>query len=189
HVLQGEREMVSDNISLARFNLVDIPLAPKGIPQIEVSYEVDADGILHVSAHDLGTDNIQNIDVENSSGLSDSEIEELIKESSESKVHDKQKKEIAMLRNEAEGLIYSVNKTLTTYGDRIDDETESRINSELENLEAAVKGDDYNSLNIALKSLQDVSYKFAQAIYTKKDSSSADSSKTLESKSTEIGDS
>ena len=189
HVLQGERDMVDDNISLARFNLVDIPLAPKGVPQIEVTFEVDADGILHVYAHDLGTGNIQDIVVENSSGLSDSEIENLIKESSESKEHDKHKKEIALLKNEAEGLIYSVNKTLATYGDRIDGESETRIKTELENLEAAAKEDDYHTLNTALKSLQDVSYKFAQTIYSKKDDSSANTKKTTESESTEVSDS
>lgn len=187
HVLQGERDMVSDNISLARFNLVDIPLAPKGVPQIEVTFEVDADGILHVYAHDLGTGNIQDVVVENSSGLSESEIDKLIKESSESKEQDKHKKEIALLKNEAEGLIYSVNKTLATYGDRIDGESESRIKAELENLEAATKEDDYHSLNIALKSLQDVSYKFAQTIYSKKEESAANTGKSSES--TEVSDS
>lgn len=168
HILQGEREMVGDNISLAKFNMVDIPLAPKGVPQIEVSYEVDADGILHVSAHDLGTDNIQEIVVENSSGLNDEEIDSIINQSQKSKEDDKNKKEYALLKNEAEGLIYSVNKTLSSHGDKIDSETDVRIREELKTLEDELNGDDYNSLNIALKSLQDVSYKFAQTIYSSK---------------------
>jgi len=170
HVLQGEREMVNDNISLAKFNMVDIPLAPKGVPQIEVSYEVDTDGILHVSAHDLGTDNIQKIVVENSSGLNDEEIDSIINQSQENKEVDKSKKEYALLKNEAEGLIYSVKKTLSSHGEKIDSETDSRIRSELEVLENELNSEDYNSLNIAFKSLQDISYKFAQTIYSTKGS-------------------
>jgi len=170
HVLQGEREMVNDNISLAKFNMVDIPLAPKGVPQIEVSYEVDTDGILHVSAHDLGTDNIQKIVVENSGGLNDEEIDSIINQSQKSKEVDKSKKEYALLKNEAEGLIYSVKKTLSSHGEKIDSETDSRIRSELEVLENELNSEDYNSLNIAFKSLQDISYKFAQMIYSTKGS-------------------
>ena len=170
HVLQGEREMVNDNISLAKFNMVDIPLAPKGVPQIEVSYEVDTDGILHVSAHDLGTDNIQKIVVENSGGLNDEEIDLIINQSQKSKEVDKSKKEYALLKNEAEGLIYSVKKTLSSHGEKIDSETDSRIRSELEVLENELNSEDYNSLNIAFKSLQDISYKFAQTIYSTKGS-------------------
>ncbi len=170
HVLQGEREMVNDNISLAKFNMVDIPLAPKGVPQIEVSYEVDTDGILHVSAHDLGTDNIQKIVVENSSGLNDEEIDSIINHSQKNKEVDKSKKEYALLKNEAEGLIYSVKKTLSSHGEKIDSETDSRIRSELEVLENELNSEDYNSLNIAFKSLQAVSYKFAQMIYSTKGS-------------------
>ncbi len=170
HVLQGEREMVNDNISLAKFNMVDIPLAPKGVPQIEVSYEVDTDGILHVSAHDLGTDNIQKIVVENSGGLNDEEIDSIINQSKKNKEVDKSKKEYALLKNEAEGLIYSVKKTLSSHGEKIDSETDSRIRSELEVLENELNSEDYNSLNIAFKSLQDVSYKFAQMIYSTKGS-------------------
>ena len=170
HVLQGEREMVNDNISLAKFNMVDIPLAPKGVPQIEVSYEVDTDGILHVSAHDLGTDNIQKIVVENSGGLNDEEIDSIINQSQENKEVDKSKKEYALLKNEAEGLIYSVKKTLSSHGEKIDSETDSRIRSELEVLENELNSEDYNSLNIAFKSLQDISYKFAQTIYSTKGS-------------------
>lgn len=185
HVLQGERDMVGDNISLAKFNMVDIPLAPKGVPQIDVSYEVDADGILHVSAHDLGTDNVQEIVVENSGGLSDNEIDSIINQSQKSKEDDVHRKEYALLKNEAEGLIYSVKKTLSTYGDKIDSETESRIRSELEALENEFNGNDYNSLNIALRSLQDVSYKFAQTIYSTKGSNTKTEGPTQETTSSE----
>ncbi len=185
HVLQGEREMVTDNISLAKFNMVDIPLAPKGVPQIEVSYEVDADGILHVSAHDLGTDNIQEIVVESSSGLNDEEIESLISQSNKNKEEDKSKKDYALLKNEAEGLIYSVNKTLNSHGDKIDEKTGERIRAELETLESELENNDYNALNIALKSLQDVSYKFAQSIYSSKGSDDKTKEPTTEAISSE----
>jgi len=183
HVLQGERDMVNDNISLAKFNMVDIPLAPKGVPQIEVSYEVDADGILHVSAHDLGTDNVQEIVVENSGGLNDDEIDSIINQSQESKEVDQSRKDYALLKNEAEGLIHSVNKTLSTYGDKIDSETGSRIRAELEVLEETLSGDDYNLLNIALRSLQDVAYKFAQTIYSTKGSKTETKKTTPETNS------
>ena len=177
--------MVSDNISLAKFNMVDIPLAPKGVPQIEVSYEVDADGILHVSAHDLGTNNVQEIVVENSSGLDDQQIESIINQSEKSREDDKSKKELALLKNEAEGLIYSVNKTLSSHGDKIDEETGERIRAELETLEKELENNDYNSLNIALKSLQDVSYKFAQTIYSSKGESKDTQEPTTETLSSE----
>lgn len=167
HVLQGEREIVSGNISLANFNLIDIPPAPRGVPQIEVSFEVDADGILHVSAQDLGTGSKQEVEAKNSSGLSDNEIENIIKESESSSTIDKSRKELSLLKNEAEGLIYSVNRTLKSYSEKIDSETESRIKSELENLKKSLETEDHKLINDSMKALQDASYSFAQTIYSR----------------------
>lgn len=169
HVLQGEREMVQDNISLANFNLVGIPPAPRGVPQIEVSFEVDADGILHVSAKDLGTGRLHEVEVINSSGLSDSEIKSIIQKSNESRQIDKEKKELALLKNQAEGLLYSVNKTLNTYGDNISDELKENINKASEELQEVLNSDSYKEIKESLDKLQDVSYKFADFIYSKKD--------------------
>ena len=176
HVLQGEREMVSDNVSLARFTLTDIPLAPKGVPEIEVLFEVDEDCILQVFASDLITGSVQKVKVENSGGLSDSEIKKLIQENKESKERDMQKKKVTLLKNRVEGVIYSINKALTTYGDRIDAETKLSVKTELESSKALLNEDDYSSLDVALKSLQDVSYKLAQIIYSKRDQSTASTS-------------
>ena len=176
HVLQGERELASGNISLANFNLIDIPPAPKGVPQIEVSFEVDADGILHVSAQDLGTGKKQEIEVVNSSGLSDSEIDKIIQQSEEVGETDRRKKELTLAKNEAEGLIYSVNKTLKTYEDKIDQEVKNQINLELENLENALELDDYGIIQEKMKALQEVSYNFAREIY--KNAESSDSSES-----------
>lgn len=171
HVLQGEREMVQDNISLANFNLVGIPPAPRGVPQIEVSFEVDADGILHVSAKDLGTGKIHEVEVVNSSGLSENEIKDIIQKSKESSQVDKEKKELALLKNQAEGLLYSVDRTLKTYGENISDEMKQNIQEASENLNEVLQTDSYRNIKESLDNLQDVSYRFAEYIYSKKEQS------------------
>lgn len=172
HVLQGEREMVQDNISLANFNLVGIPPAPRGVPQIEVSFEVDADGILHVSAKDLGTGKMHEVEVINSSGLSDSEIKDIIQKSKESSQADKEKKELALLKNQAEGLLYSVDRTLKTYGDNISDEMKQSITDASESLKEVLESDSYRNIKESFDNLQEVSYKFAEFIYSNKEQSS-----------------
>ena len=169
-------DSIHANISLANFNLIDIPPAPRGVPQIEVSFEVDADGILNVSAQDLGTGMKQEVEVINSSGLGDEEIEKIINESKETSSLDKKKKDLILAKNEAEGLIYSVNKTLTTYDDKISPELKESINFELDNLRDALKSDDFSVVNERMKALQEVSYSFARTIYSNKESSSEDES-------------
>lgn len=167
HVLQGERDMGYDNISLANFNLVGIPPAPRGMPQIEVSFEVDADGILHVSAKDLGTGKKQEIQVENSGGLSDTQINEIIEESGKSAQVDQKRKDLALLKNEAEGLLYSVKKTLDSYGDKIEAELKKNIEQSVLNTNSALEREDYNDLKESLDGLKNASYKFADVIYSK----------------------
>jgi molecular chaperone DnaK len=167
HVLQGERDMGYDNISLANFNLVGIPPAPRGMPQIEVSFEVDADGILHVSAKDLGTGKKQEIQVENSGGLSDIQINEIIEESGRSAQVDQKRKDFALLKNEAEGLLYSVRKTLDSYGEKIEAELKKDIEQSVENTNTALDREDYNELKESLDGLKNASYKFADVIYSK----------------------
>ena len=167
HVLQGERDMGYDNISLANFNLIGIPPAPRGMPQIEVSFEVDADGILHVSAKDLGTGKKQEIQVENSGGLSDMQINEIIEESGKSAQVDQKRKDLALLKNEAEGLLYSVKKTLDSYGDKIEPELKKNIEQSVVNTNEALQKQNYNELKESLDGLKNASYKFADVIYSK----------------------
>lgn len=169
HVLQGEREMVDDNISLANFNLIGIPPAPRGIPQIEVSFEVDADGILQVSAKDLGTGQKQEIQVVTSGGLTESEMQQIIEESKEHLEVDTKRRDLAILKNEAEGLMYSVRKTLDSYGDKIESELIENIDRSVEDMTEALNSDDYTQVKESLDHLKEASYKFAEAIYSKRE--------------------
>jgi molecular chaperone DnaK len=169
HVLQGERELVDGNISLANFNLIGIPPAPRGIPQIEVSFEVDADGILHVSAKDLGTGKKQAIHVVTSGGLSDDEIQSIISESKQYSDTDKRRKDIALLKNEAEGLLYSVRRTLDSYGDKVDADLKSRIEQSVDKMKEALTGVDYVHIKDIFEELKEASYKFAEVIYSKQE--------------------
>jgi molecular chaperone DnaK len=169
HVLQGERELVDGNISLANFNLIGIPPAPRGIPQIEVSFEVDVDGILHVSAKDLGTGKKQAIQVVTSGGLSDDDIQSIISESKQFTDTDKKRKDTALLKNEAEGLLYSVRRTLDSYGDKVDDELRSKIEQSVEKMKVALTGVDYVYIKDMFEELKEASYKFAEVIYSKQE--------------------
>jgi molecular chaperone DnaK len=168
HVLQGERDMAADNISLARFNLIGIPPAPRGMPQVEVSFEVDADGILHVSAKDLGTGKEQAIQVFPSGGLSEEEIKRMIEEGQKNLEQDRKRKEIALLKNEAEGLLYSIHKTLDAYGDKADSDIRGLIENRVERMKKVLEGQDYSEIKEALNQLKEASYRFAELIYTQK---------------------
>lgn len=170
HVLQGEREMVDDNISLANFNLIGIPPAPRGMPQIEVSFEVDADGILHVSAKDLGTGKKQAVHVVTSGGLSDGEIHKIIEESKMSSDTDRRRRDLALLKNEAEGLLYSVKKTLDSYSDKIDPELKEHLESSVREMRESLEGEDYAYIKDMLDRLKNASYKFAEVIYSRHES-------------------
>ncbi|MER3446583.1 MAG: molecular chaperone DnaK [Candidatus Dadabacteria bacterium] len=166
HVLQGEREMSTDNISLARFDLVGIPPAPKGMPQIEVSFEVDSDGILHVSAKDLGTGKEQTVRIFSSGGLSEEDIQRMIKEREIYAEEDKKRKGVVIAKNEAEGLLYSVGKTLDAYGNKVDAETRQRIRKAMERMKDVLNGEDCIEIKNAYNELQEVSYRFAEFIYS-----------------------
>ncbi len=168
HVLQGEREMSSDNISLARFNLVGIPPAPRGMPQVEVSFEVDADGILHVSARDLGTGKKQAIQVFPSGGLSEEEIQKIIEEGQKSVDEDRKRKELALLKNEAEGLLYSVNKTLDAYGEKAEPEIRKLIEKAIGRTKEVLHSESYIDIKDALNELKEASYRFAEFIYSQR---------------------
>jgi len=165
HVLQGEREMATDNKTLARFELVGIPPAPRGVPQIEVSFDIDANGLVHVSAKDLGTGKVQNIRITASSGLTEEEIKRMISDAKEHAGDDKKKKELAELKNNAEGLIYTTEKSLEEYSSALKPDDLSEIRADLEALKAVLPGTDPAPIKEALARLEGSAYRIADAIY------------------------
>ncbi|HTP51643.1 MAG TPA: molecular chaperone DnaK [Anaeromyxobacteraceae bacterium] len=165
HVLQGEREMAADNKTLARFELVGIPPAPRGVPQIEVTFDIDANGIVHVSAKDLGTGKQQQLRITASSGLGEADIQRMIKDAEAHSADDKRKKEVADLKNTAEGLIYTTEKSLEEYSSALKAEDLAEIRADLEALKAVLSGDDVEKLKEALLRLEGSAYRIADAIY------------------------
>ena len=173
HVLQGEREMASDNKTLARFELVGIPPAPRGVPQIEVAFDIDANGIVHVSAKDLGTGKQQSIRIVASSGLTEQEIQKMIGEAEQHKSADKKKKEVADLKNSADGLIYTTEKALEEYATLLPAKDMAEIRSDLEALKAIVGGDDLPKIKAAVQRLEGSAYRIADALYSSGDQKAA----------------
>jgi len=165
HVLQGEREMAADNKTLARFELVGIPPAPRGVPQIEVSFDIDANGIVHVGAKDLGTGKVQQVRVVSNSGLSEAEIQAMISDAQAHSADDKKKKELAELRNNADGLIYTTEKSLEEYGNLLSEKDREEIKADLENLKGVLNTGDPGALKEAFQRLEGSAYRIADAIY------------------------
>src|SRR6266702_3257765 len=165
HALQGEREMAGDNKTLGRFALVGIPPAPRGVPQIEVTFDIDANGIVHVSAKDLGTGKSQQIRITASSGLSEVEIQRMIKDAESNKSDDKKKKELADLKNNAEGLIYTTEKSLEEYASALRPEDLEEIKADLEVLKDTLPHGDPIVIKEALVRLEGSAYRIADAIY------------------------
>jgi len=167
HVLQGEREMAAYNKTLGRFQLVGIPPAPRGIPQIEVSFDIDANGIVNVSAKDMGTGKEQSIKITASSGLSEEEIEKLVKDAELHAEEDKQKRELVDARNMADSLIYSTEKSIKEIGDKLDESTKTDIEKAIENLKKAMEGDNTEEINRLSDELTQASHKLAETMYAK----------------------
>ncbi|MBO1222921.1 MAG: molecular chaperone DnaK [Candidatus Scalindua sediminis] len=165
HVLQGERSMSTDNRTLGRFQLAGIPSAPRGVPQVEVSFDIDANGILHVSAKDLGTGKEQSIQIKSSSGLSEDEVKRMQRDAEQHAEEDKKKSELVNARNQADQVIYSTEKTLKEHGDKISETEKSNINNLLEKLKKVKDGDDVNEIKKTIDELQTASHKLAQAMY------------------------
>ncbi|APG28244.1 molecular chaperone DnaK [Syntrophotalea acetylenivorans] len=165
HVLQGEREMAEGNKTIGRFELVGIPAAPRGVPQIEVTFDIDANGILHVSAKDLGTGKEQSIRITASSGLSDEEIDKMVKDAETHADEDKHKKELVEVRNQADGMVYTTEKSLKEHADKIDEETRKNIEQALEDLKKAMEGDDSADIKQKTEALATASHKLAEAMY------------------------
>ncbi|PMP67023.1 MAG: molecular chaperone DnaK [Thermodesulfobacterium geofontis] len=168
HVLQGERPMARDNKSIARFDLVGIPPAPRGVPQIEVTFDIDADGILHVTAKDLGTGKEQSIVVRPSSGLSEEEIQRIIKEAEQYAEEDRRKRELAEARNQADSLIYSVEKTLRELGDKVPEYLRKEVEEKINELKKVMEGEDINAIRKASDELTQASYRLAEMLYREK---------------------
>jgi molecular chaperone DnaK len=165
HVLQGEREFARDNRTLGRFQLTDIPPSPRGIPQIEVAFDIDANGILNVSAKDLGTGKQQSIEIKSSSGLSEQEVKKMTREAEAHAAEDKQKREVVDLKNQADQLIYSTEKTLREHGDKVSAETRGGIESAVNNLKEAIKGEDANAIKKAIENLGTASQELGKVLY------------------------
>ena len=165
HVLQGEREMASQNRTLGKFDLIGIPAAPRGVPQIEVTFDIDANGIVHVSAKDLGTGKEQKIRIESSSGLSESDIDQMVKDAELHAEEDKKERERIEVRNEADSLLYSTEKSLKDYGDKISDDEKAKIESAMEDLKSAMASDTVEEIKAKTEALQQAAYKLAEEMY------------------------
>jgi len=166
HVLQGEREMAADNKTLGRFELVGIPPAPRGVPQIEVTFDIDANGIVNVSAKDLGTGREQSIRITASSGLTEEEIRQLIKDAELHAEEDKKRRQLAEARNHADSLIYQTEKSLNELGDKVDGATKANITDHIDRLKKAMEGEDIEAIKRASDELMKASHKLAETVYT-----------------------
>jgi molecular chaperone DnaK len=167
HVLQGEREMAAGNKTLGQFELIGIPPAPRGIPQIEVTFDIDANGIVHVTAKDLGTGKEQSIRITSSSGLKEEEIEQMVKDASSHAEEDRHKRELAEEHNKLDGLIYTTEKSLREHGDKIDAGEKERIEKALEQARKAMGSEDVAELKKTHDELAQEAHKLAEAMYAK----------------------
>ncbi len=167
HVLQGERSMAADNRTLGRFELVGIPAAPRGVPQIEVTFDIDANGIVHVSAKDLGTGKEQSIKITASSGLSEEEIRRLVKDADAHAEEDRRKKELIEAKNNADSMAYSVEKSMKEFGDKLDQAERNKIEAAIARVRKAIEGDDLDAVKSAQEELTNASHKMAEAMYAK----------------------
>ena len=165
HVLQGERPMAADNMTLARFDLTGIPPAPRGVPQIEVAFNIDANGIVNVSAKDLGTGKEQSIQITASSGLSDADIEKLVKEAEAHAADDKKKQDLISARNQADGLIYGTEKSIKDLGDKLDAALKSDIEGKIASLKTLMEGEDVEAIKKATEELTQAFYKVSEKMY------------------------
>ena len=182
HVLQGERDMAVYNRTLGRFDLIGIPPAPRGMPQIDVTFDIDANGIVHVSAKDLGTGKEQKIRIESSSGLSDEEIEQMVTDAEEHAEEDSQKREEVETRNSADSLLYSTERSLSEYGDKISEEDRNEVQSAIEKLRETLNGNDIEAIKAETEALTQASHKLAEAMYAQ---ATAESEATAEAETSD----
>jgi molecular chaperone DnaK len=165
HVLQGERPMAADNKSLGRFELTGIPPAPRGVPQIEVSFDIDANGMVNVSAKDLGTGKEQSISIQPSSGLSEEEIDKMVKEAEAHAEEDENKRKLIEARNQADNLIYSTEKSLRDLGDKVETGLKADIDQKIEALKKTMEDEDVEAIKKSTDELSQASHQLAQKLY------------------------
>jgi len=173
-VLQGEREMADDNRTLGRFDLAGIPPAPRGVPQIEVTFDIDANGIVHVSAKDLGTGREQKITITASSGLDEAEIERMVKESEAHSEEDKKRRQSVEARNRGDSLVYNTEKILAEHGDKVDENVREQVKKSIADLKKALEGEDTEAITAACDKVEKMAQKLGEAVYTKATSKNND---------------
>lgn len=169
HILQGEREMAAGNKSIGRFHLMDIPSAPRGVPKIEVTFDIDANGILHVAAKDLGTNNEQRVTITTSTNMSEDDVNRAVQEAEKYAEEDKKRKELIDAKNEADNTVYQCEKTLKDFGDKISDEEKKPIQEELDKLKEVAKGDDAAAIKSALEEATKKFYELSSKVYQQSD--------------------
>ncbi|MDE0144302.1 MAG: molecular chaperone DnaK [Nitrospira sp.] len=177
-VFQGEREMANDNKLLGQFDLVGIPPAPRGMPQIEVTFDIDANGIVHVSAKDMATQKEQSIKITASSGLSKEEVDQLVKDAEAHSEEDKKRRETVEIRNQADSLVYGTEKNLQEHGDKIPEEEKTKIQEAIDGMKKAMEGDDVEAIKTAMQTLTTASHKLAEEMYKKTSAETGDGSNT-----------
>ena len=173
HVLQGEREMAAQNRTLGNFDLVGIPAAPRGVPQIEVTFDIDANGIVHASAKDLGTGKEQHIQITSSSGLSEDEINRMVKDAEANAEADKKQREAIDVRNEADSLIYATEKSVKELGDKVKDSDKKAIEDAVAELKKALEGQNVEDIKAKTENLKQASYKIAEEVYKQQNAQAA----------------
>jgi molecular chaperone DnaK len=188
NVVQGERKQAKDNKQLGLFNLDGIPAAPRGMPQIEVSFDIDANGILNVSAKDKATNKEQSITIQASSGLSDEEIEKMVQDAEANAEDDKKFEELVQVKNAADTLIHGCKKTLEESADKVEDAEKESIESAISVLEEALKGEDKNAIEEKTKSLADASSSLAQRLYAEQQQAQQDNQNNSESENATSSD-
>jgi molecular chaperone DnaK len=165
HVLQGEREMAAYNKTLGKFQLVGIAPAPRGVPQVEVTFDIDANGIMHVSAKDMGTGNEQKIQIQGGSGLSDTEVDQMVRDAESHAEDDRKARELAEARNAAEQVAYSTEKSLAEHDAKLDDETKTDIRTKIDAVKQAIDSDDVGEIRSRLEALREASFKLGELVY------------------------
>ena len=188
HVLQGEREMAADNKTLGRFQLTGIAPAPRGIPQIEVTFDIDANGIVHVSAKDMATGNKQQVSITASTNLTDAEIDKAVKDAQAHAQEDKKKKEEIEARNNAESLVYNCQKTIDELGDKISKEEKSKAEAEIDKVNKALEGKDPDEINKAADSLKNVFYSISEKLYSQSANQNASNNDAAEESTEETAE-
>ncbi|MDD3129023.1 MAG: Hsp70 family protein, partial [Candidatus Izemoplasmatales bacterium] len=185
HVLQGERSMARDNKTLGNFQLSDIPPAPRGIPQIEVKFDIDANGIVNVSAKNVATGKANSITIQSSSSLSEEEIDRLVKEAEENAEADKKKREEADIRNEADQMVFMTRKAITDLGDKITDKEKNEAEAKIKDVEEALKGDDLDQIKSAKEDLEKTAQALSERVYKEQQQAQQAQQQTTDSSDSE----